>query len=191
MPSTVPLLDRPPLEMDLDAEDRIIACGPGWEAFALANGAPTLAVGTLIGTALLDSITGKVTRVFTQGLLARVRATGRPLVLPYRCDAPWERRFMRMELSPLEGGGIRLRHWLLRSEPQAPLVYLEMACQRGSDTHVRCSLCNRVKHREAWLEPGELMGCLGLAPAGPLRIIYGICPACARLAGESVAGEAA
>jgi hypothetical protein len=177
-----PSMDTPPVEMIVDADDRIVACGLGWDDFAQANGAPTLTGTTLIGTPVLDAITGKVTRAFTQALLARVRVNGQPLAIPYRCDTPTQRRFMRMELAPLQGGGVRLRHWLVRSEPLGRLVRMETSRQRGRETRIRCSLCNLIKQGDDWLEPSELASCLGLSPDTPISVTYGICPACARFA---------
>jgi len=153
--------------MIVDADDRILSCNRGWDAFARANGAPALAGAALIGTPLLDFITGKVTRAFTQTLLARVRVSGRPLILPYRCDSSNERRFMRMVIVSLAGGGVRLRHWLLKTEPLEQWIPLETAMQRGRETFIRCSLCNLIKQGDAWLEPALLVRQRRLRPTRP------------------------
>lgn len=180
----VPRREDEPIELILDANNRILACGEAWDRFARENDAPELATRDLLGRSLEDFVSGKVTRAFLADLLVRVRKRGHTLVIPYRCDSPRVRRFMRMEIQPLAQGRVRWRHWILRTEPLPWAVTLEIAPQRRRDTYIRCSLCGRMRWQDSWIEPLSLVLAAGLPPARALPVTYGLCPACRRWAEE-------
>lgn len=164
-----------PVEFLLDACDCIETVNPSWDAFARANGAPELAGAGTIGKPLLSFVSGNVTRRFTQALLERTRRDGREIGIDYRCDSPEFRRYMRMSATPLTEGRLRLAHRETHIERRAHPLYFVTAEQRERDIHVRCSLCNRLKYRGAWVEGESAWRESGLAL---FRVIYGVCPAC-------------
>lgn len=173
--ATSPPPEEAAVEFILDAEDRIIRVNSSWSAFARANGAPELAVDAILGKPLLDFISGKVTREYVQRLLSAARHRRQGVGLDYRCDSPTTKRYMRMEAAPWEGGEIRFTHRVMRIEARPAPLCFEKATERGRDTLVRCSACNRLKWQNAWVE-GEALP-LGGGRA-PIRVIYGVCPAC-------------
>ena len=88
----------------VDAEDRIAFVDASWAAFAVENGAPALTAESVRGTSLWNYISENVTQEFYRIFMRKVRATGRAIVVPFRCDGPECRRFMEMSILPLGNG---------------------------------------------------------------------------------------
>ncbi|MEW5903093.1 MAG: hypothetical protein AB1722_01935 [Pseudomonadota bacterium] len=164
------------LEYLLDSENLIVSVGGEWDEFARANDASGLSGTAVIGRPLLDFISGKVTRGYVLKLLDHVSTHGQPIELDYRCDSPETRRFLRMIIMPLAGGGVRFRHRLLREEARALPVHFHRAAERVRDSHVRCSMCNHIRVAGCWGEAEALL------PLHELRkgvaVIYGLCQTC-------------
>jgi len=177
-----------PVEVRVNAEDRIVRCNPAWDRFARRNGAPELRCAEIHGLRLLESFSGKVTRRFMQALLDRVRRDGEALTLPYRCDSPRLRRFMRMEILPGPGNDLLLRHWLLRLETLPRSIRITSSPQRDRHTHLRCSLCGLIKQGENWVEPLALAAGLPPRQMVSLQVTYGICPTCEALVAVTPGG---
>lgn len=144
----------------IDATDRLIHCNPAWDLFAQANQAPGLMTENLLAEkegprSLWDFIDDPQTRHFTHLLLARVRKRKAPvLALPFRCDAPEVRRYMRMDIVPLPDGAVEYRCCVV-SEQKRPAPLPLHHCRNGEqDGMLRlCSWCNRVDaHNDEWLE---------------------------------------
>lgn len=165
------------VEYFLNADDEIIQVGKGWDDFALDNDAPELSGLGVIGRPLLDFVSGNVTRLFVLAILQVARTSNQAIELEYRCDSPKERRYMRMRLSMLESGMLRVVHQTLRTEPRAKDIYIYRAPQRTRDTPVRCSMCNLVMQQNSWIDPERLNPC-SLQNKNELLVIYGICPEC-------------
>lgn len=161
----------------LDSENHILEVGGDWDRFALANGAPELIGERIIGRSLLDFVTGNVTRQFLLALLHIVREGRSSIELEYRCDSPQLRRYMLMQVSHVVDGMVRFQHTVLRVEPRDTPVPIKAAAQRGRDTFVRCSMCNRVKQTHDWVEPDGLMRTPS-SSTEQLAVIYGICESC-------------
>lgn len=161
----------------LDSGNLIREVGGDWDRFALKNGAPELTGVHIIGRSLLDFVTGNVTRQFLLALLHVVREDRSSIELEYRCDSPLLRRYMLMQVSRAEDGNLRFQHSVLRIEPRDRVVSFKVAPQRGRDTHVRCSMCNRIKALGDWVEP-DIMIRNQKSQNDELAVIYGICESC-------------
>jgi len=168
------------VDFTLNANDEIITVGHDWDQFALENGAPELTGQQIMGQPLLDFVTGKVTRQFVLALLHLVRYQQQSIHLHYRCDSANIRRFMLMSVSPQDSGNVHFLHKLLGTEPRQRTVYIATAIQRGQNTTVRCSMCNLVKSKQAWVEPDQLQSG-NSRQSSELLVIYGICETCATL----------
>src|SRR5689334_22653245 len=90
---------------DLDREDRLAAVSGAWDHFARENGAPELCGSRVLGRSLWDFVCGADVRHWNEVLLHGVRGHGRPVAVPFRCDAPDRERRMEMQVTPLKGGG--------------------------------------------------------------------------------------
>jgi hypothetical protein len=177
---------------ELDGDDRITSVDERWDEFALENDAPELAGGAVLGRILWDFVQGEEPRLLLRGLLGRVRVQARDMMLPFRCDSPRERRFMTFEVVPGAGEGLRILTEIVRVEPRSrPAHFLEPSALRGDLFLRMCSWCNRVRGAaDVWLEIEEALALEDLLSGAPLpRITHGICPRCAHLLEDGLAGE--
>jgi hypothetical protein len=164
------------VEMTVDKNNIIVAVNASWDEFALSNDAPQLAGGSVIGWSLLDSVSGKVTKIFTQALLDLARSHEQKIMFDYRCDSPQVRRFMRMHISQGDAGSVQFIHEHLSSEYFSHAAIYQSAAQRSRDTLVRCSICNHVRHDGIWSTPDYVSRTF--FASHPVSVIYGICPSC-------------
>lgn len=164
----------------IDARHQIVSVNDDWRAFAVENGAPALAEAALIGTSLWRYITDATTVHLYRLLLQRLHARGGPLRVPFRCDAPALRRYMELELAPLDDGGVRFTAAVLRLEARAPVPLLDAALQRGGGLLRMCSWCKRVELGDGtWVEVEEAVMRLALFDhAAPPHITHGMCGDC-------------
>ncbi len=99
----------------LDSSDRFVGIEGPWDEFALANGAPGLTRGRVVGQPMTAFVSGMEMQELTKMLLARAR-DGAVVPLAFRCDSPTERRYLQMSLSKLPGNVVRCSTTLLRAE---------------------------------------------------------------------------
>jgi hypothetical protein len=166
----------------IDADDRIRSVDAGWTDFARENAAPELSGPGVIGRPLFDSIADAGTREIYRSLLQRVREQDTPVLLPFRCDAPDRRRYMRLVITPLYAGQVQFDAVLEREEPRPPVGLLDVAASRA-DSFVRaCGWCKRIDAgRDDWVEAEDAVVRLDLFGAAAFpQITHGICPHCER-----------
>ncbi len=162
----------------LDIGDVIVDISGGWKAFAEQNNAQALEARRVIGRNLLSFVHGDVTRMYVRTLIQSARLLRKPLLRPYRCDSPDQRRYMEMRLTLENSGLLRWEHRLKRSEPLARRLEFR-AVNQPLRPHcvVRCSMCNRLKSSQDWAEP-DVEEIPELADTGTIPVIYGVCPNC-------------
>ena len=178
----------------VDREGVILACSRRqWDAFLVRNGGSDgLRAGAVVGRNLFDFIAGEdVAGRYRSWLRSLAASNHGPLTFAFRCDAPGERREMRMAVTRLERGG-RLEGFLFHStvlaaEARPPLnVYdaeaLVEAEQRDTVRPVvlMCSFCQRLRWPpaampERWVEAEAYYR---LGGESRVRISHGICPDC-------------
>jgi hypothetical protein len=164
---------------NLDAELRIQAVDDAWSEFAAANEAPELVTPGPLGRPLFDYIQDATTVHLYRALFERVRGTGRPIELPFRCDSPGLRRFLEMEIRPGPSAGLELHTRVLHLEPRAPTALLERGSRRSSDLLRMCSWCKAVEARDQWCEVEQAVVALRLFERELLPMVtHGICPPC-------------
>ena len=88
----------PVFEYQIDSNDVLVLVSDDWLAFARENGASELDAKFIIGRSLWDFIPDEPTQTLYRDVIATVRATDQPIVVPFRCDSPTLRRFMRLEV---------------------------------------------------------------------------------------------
>lgn len=164
----------------LDPKDLIVEVGGAWNDFAKLNDGHRILAGHIEGQSLFSHITGDSTQMMMDVLLARVRRQGKPLTRPYRCDSPTLKRYMEMTIEPDEFGFLNLRHRLLKSEPLESQLAIKTFSSgiQGHTLVIRCSVCNRFRLGDNWLEL-EVAKQQGLSSdGGTTRVAYGVCSDC-------------
>ena len=165
----------------IDATDMIVRLSENWGDFAAANeGAAGCDHCVVVESRLWDFIDSDEVRLLYGILLERIRRDGRPVRLPYRCDAPHERRFLQLEMVPHPEGEVDFHSSLLRVESRDPVRILAADAPRSNEFVKVCSLCKRfVMPDGAWVEVETALKRLGLfdEPLLP-RLTHGLCPEC-------------
>ena len=186
-----PLADRSvdsrPSVYRLDANDVITRVNTAWRTFASENGAPTLAAAA-VGSSLWAHVGGTETRRLYAAVHATVRAAGRSVTLPYRCDAPAERRWMQLTVRPLGRGHLQVVSTLVRRAARTPVLLLDATLPRGEWPLLVCGWCSRVRSgahdavgssvSAPWVNVEALPSGLTGAAALP-RLMHDVCPDCA------------
>lgn len=181
-------ITREPTEYVVDDRDRIVSVNPAWSAFARENGAADLAEGATLGRPLWEFISGHEVRNLYRALLVRVRSIGLAADIPFRCDAPDERRFMHLTVSTvdpvLHPGWLAFSARLERSESRDWIALLASrrlsAAVELQATLQMCSWCKRAMCGD-WLDLEVAMEKCALLLAALPPISHGICPTGVRL----------
>jgi hypothetical protein len=164
-----------PVVYRVDADDVITRVNAAWRTAAGEDGVPALA-DAVVGTSLWDHVAGTTTRRLYAAVHAAVRHSGRAVVLPYRCDAPAECRWMQLVVRPVGRGHLQIVSTVLRRAVRAPVALLDPEAPRDRRRVRVCSLCRRARvfgpaaargaGRSAWVELDRLAA-LDPGPAGP------------------------
>lgn len=167
----------------LDREDRFVATNAAWDDFARENGAPELAGSEVNGSPLWLFVAGMETAMIYRKIFARVREDGVRVRLPFCCDSPDLRRYMRMEIRPWKGGGLEIACRLLRVKKRRRMPILDAERPHTRQMIRMCSWCLRVEEPatrwsvlETYARKSRIMECERVP-----RISHGICPRCMRV----------
>lgn len=164
----------------VDADDRVVYVNHDWQTFGRANGAPDSLLGeAVLGRSLWEFIHDAETRHLHTVLLGKVRRSAAPLFgLPFRCDAPHLRRYMRMDLIARGQGEVEYRCSIERVE-QRPAI-ASITAPDGAEFLRMCSWCKKVHAGStSWLEIEDAIAALGLFDAAALPAIsHTMCDAC-------------
>ncbi len=166
------------VELSVDRDNVIVRVNTAWDAFAQANDGAHLAQGAVLGSNLLDAISGRVSKNFALAVLALARRREQGVIFDYRCDSPRLRRFMRAQVSSDSSGAVHYSHEHLYSETLPHLVAFRTATQRGRDTLMRCSICNHVRQTGLWRTPESCDADTSI------EVTYGVCPSCEQMLKE-------
>jgi hypothetical protein len=162
----------------VDAGNRIVFVDASWVSFAAENGLPSLTLAAVKGRLLWDFITDETSQHVYKALARQVRRTGRMAEVPFRCDSPECRRFMKMFILSLAAGALEFHSVLLREEPRPRVDLLDPEFPRTEEFLTMCAWCKKV-HTGEWLEAEEAVRRLRLFEQPRLpRITHGVCPAC-------------
>jgi hypothetical protein len=178
----------------IDASDTLAEVNEDWVEFARANWRPDFSPDEVLGRCLWASVADSSTRHIQQLLVKRVRGSGRPLAMPFRCDSPETRRFMELTISLLAAGGVELSGRILREEQRPKVPLLAADRPRSSLMLVMCGWCKKIRTPEwtvaelwsqrtgTWWEVEELGSMLeGLHWEYLPDVSHSICPACYRM----------
>jgi hypothetical protein len=177
------MLDRPVYIHRIAPDDRIEFVNEAWVQFAVDNASPTLAQ-RVLGTSLWNYLVGEQVVYLWKELLYRVRVGPSEATIPFRCDSPRVRRFMRMRVVPLATGAVEFGSWIEREEPFGePIPLLDPAVPLDPDAFLRmCAWCKQIDAKGYWLEIEEAVERLRLfdRPALP-ALTHGMCERCFRM----------
>lgn len=165
----------------IDSRDIIISVSPNWEQFALDNAwASECSPEKVVGRLLWDFIQDAETRYLYREVFKRVRAGNSIGPIPFRCDSPRERRFLRLLLSPLSEGRIAIASTIVRTEKRSPVPLLEIDTPRSSELIRICSMCKKIATPESgWVDIEDaLVQSRPFELAEMPSLTHGICPGC-------------
>lgn len=165
----------------VDADDLLVWVDEWWIAFAQENGASRLVEETILGRPLWDFVAGdEICRLYA-AIHARVRASGKQVILPFRCDSPSLQRHMRLTITREDAGQLLYECLLLRAEPQRYLGVLDSERPRSQSFLTLCSCCKQgMLEPSGWIDLEDIAVRLKLfeSPNVP-ELRHTICPACA------------
>jgi hypothetical protein len=167
----------------ISPDDVIEFVNASWQRFAVENGTSTLSH-DVIGTSLWKYISGHQIVQLSKELLARVRETRCEVTIPFRCDSPTMRRFMRMKIAPLSKGRVEYITWAERETPLTkPIKLLDPAVPKDQERFLRmCAWCKKVHGEDSWLEIEEAITRLRLFDSRSTpAITHGICESCFKM----------
>ena len=161
-------------------DDTIVFVDQTWISFARENDTPELAAESVLHRLLWEFITDRETRHLYSVMVSRVRETGEPITIPFRCDAPDRRRFMEMEISLLPDGVVQFDTRVLRQEISDSILLLDPRANRLSEFLTLCSWCKKaLLPEQGWVEVEEAVASLSLFDGSLLpQLTHGICPVC-------------
>jgi len=168
----------------VNASDEVVWVDSAWLAFAKENGAPELADVSMRNQCLWQHMADEGTRSFYEQVHKRVRSTGKPLMLPVRCDSPNLKRHMQLTISPEATGTLHYESILLRVEAQPHLALIDMRCKRTAERMTMCSCCQKILiEPTGWIEIEDVATALHLfeSKSAP-NLFYSVCPDCAQAA---------
>lgn len=163
------------IAMILDQKLSIVRVGePNWQAFQGENAphGPAVCKGTgasVLNRPVTQFIIGDTVRTTFEDLFNGVLTGTRPAIrIDYRCDAPSERREMRLSVRPIATGG-DVRHLLYQSvtlsarpRPAIALFGAPVSEKQSDDILTLCAICARVawpvgapSGERDWIEPAE------------------------------------
>ncbi len=166
----------------VDPDGLITFVNSRWDAFALANASPSVLSTAVVGRPIASFISGSETRHLFEILTRHVLKAERAVTVPFRCDAPAERRHMQLICAPDPLGGVIYRSHLMAAEARASIRLLVPDASRNNTLLRVCSWCNRGRLEDRWAEIEEVIRAYDLfdAPLLP-EITHGLCSDCERM----------
>lgn len=175
------VVQAPPIyRYSLNEDDVITGVDHWWLAFAQENNAVSLTEKSVVGQAIWEFISDWPTRMLYKEIHERVRASGNPITIPFRCDSPTLQRHMQLTISKDDGGQILYESILVRAAPQRHLDILDQDKKRSIAFLTMCSFCKRSLIEPAgWLEMEDISLKLRLYDQQTVPSLrYTVCPEC-------------
>lgn len=175
---------------DVDRASTIRDVSDNWWTFAEENdGDESMLKSNVIGHSLFDYITDTATVHLFKLLINRAIHDRIITEYDYRCDAPDQRRYMRMKIMPYGNDLCRFESVTLRVENREPQLILDTKiAERSKDIVVVCSWCGRVRApNQKWIPLED-----GISLVMPDDVIdlpdvsHGICPDCFARVSKSI-----
>ena len=164
----------------IDKDDTITYVNKNWIAFARNNNAQNITLNSVIGQKIWDFICDLETSRLYEALFTRARDTDSIVKIPFRCDSPNCRRFMELQIIPLENRSLEMRSYAIDEEYRNPVDLLDPGTLRSDASLSMCSNCKKVLvHDSQWCEVEDVIVKLDLFSKPKLpQINYGMCSGC-------------
>ncbi|MFT6774022.1 MAG: hypothetical protein ACJA1L_001733 [Paracoccaceae bacterium] len=177
-----PALSRD-ISYEIDAQNIITGVDGAWDEFALENDGPGAQESLVVGEPLWSFVSGVDTISHLNAIFFWCRRNGTLFQSAFRCDALTMRRLIRMTVTPLGDGALRIENHLVEAMKRNAAEWHAHGPASGLSS--RCSVCCRVQEGAAWVDAG-----MPPSPLGGVMQRYTICPDCKRAAAD-VLSEAA
>lgn len=163
----------------VDERNIILEVSENWQTFADRNAAGGLTRASVVGKPLLDFFEGSETRHLYEILMDKARRTNQKLVIPFRCDGPCVRRYMKLSIVPMKDGKLEFTSLCAREESRPVIQLLDTSIERSDGSIELCSWCKSVKAGEKWIEVEPAIYRLNLFQTTPLpKLNHSICSSC-------------
>ena len=164
----------------VDRDDLLEWVSSEWLTFAKENEAMGLVPELILGRSLWEFIGGVETRHLYRHLFEKARERHVSVSVPFRCDAPTVRRYMRLTIEPTKDASLEIVIDVLREEDREYVALLDVTVPRSTDLVTMCSWCRRVMvESDQWEEVEKAIELLGLFLQEELpSITHGVCPEC-------------
>ncbi|MGD8642567.1 MAG: hypothetical protein PVG89_18170, partial [Gammaproteobacteria bacterium] len=139
----------------IDKDGIIVFVSDNWNRFALANNGADLLERAVLNRSLFDFITDWQSRHLYELLIDYATRKSCPIIFPYRCDAPALRRFMTMEIVPLENGLTEFRSCIVKEQSRDAQPVLDHETPRSDEFLLICAWCKKVNTQEGQWEEIE------------------------------------
>jgi hypothetical protein len=172
--------NQPVYRYCVDDSNVIVDVDHWWLAFARENNAAQLNETSVVGRLLWEFISDEPTRSLYKEIHDRVRSSGNPISVPFRCDSPTLQRYMQLTISKHHDGLLLYESTLIRTLPQRRFALLDPEQKRSADFLVMCSFCKRsLIEPSGWLELENISLKLRLFDQQTVPgLIYTDCPKC-------------
>jgi hypothetical protein len=170
----------PTYRYSVDADDVLVWADEWWIAFAQENGASQLVKKSFLGRPLWDFVAGEEICQLYAAIHARVRISGKRVVLPFRCDSPSLQRHMRLTITREDSGQLLYESVLLRALPQRYLGVLDSNLPRSNAFLTLCSCCKQaLLEPSGWIDIEDIAVRLKLLESQSVpELRQTICPTC-------------
>lgn len=164
----------------VDRNNRLTFVDEGWEASAATPETRELTAENLIGQPLETFLCDYESYEIYRALIEKVRASGRAVEFPLRCDSPEVRRYMRMRISAYGKDEVQFESRVIKAESREPQPLLSIGALRSNAYLVMCGWCKRIRHaNDRWEEVEIVVRDLNLMEAPKLpNLTHGVCPSC-------------
>jgi len=164
----------------LDKDDTIISVNKNWLNFARENNTAELVESSVVGKSIWQFIADLETAHLYRSIISKVREKNLSLSLPFRCDSPTCRRFMKMTISPADNTLISLDSTIIKIENREYMPLLDSDISRSKEFIRMCSTCKKIQITESeWYEVEQAVISLDLFASSNLpQITHTICPEC-------------
>lgn len=134
----------------IDVAESICHVDEGFRQAAVAAGVDDLP-DRVLGTPLIDHLTGEPTKHWYRQLLDYVKQHG-TASFEFNCDTPTVIRLLRMEMLRLPDGSITFTAQTLSTRARAYTKVLDWTLPRSNKRILMCSLCNRISSVIGWTD---------------------------------------
>jgi len=173
----------------IDNEDKIVRVCDNWVQFAQENeAAETLLPRVIENKPIWKFIEGDEAKMIYESIFKTIRTHNKSVALPFRCDSPDKRRYLKLVITPVQHDHIEFVSHLLREEDRDAVEILKADFSRSNEFVVMCCMCKKIKlPPDIWVEVEEAVEELKLFELIELpQINHSICPECTEIAMEEI-----